>query len=181
MALPLVFNELSVEPRAREISELKMRFDLLLRALRVAVRAGAERGLRVSQDFFQTDFGCGYNLQSIFRLYAPEEAEFLRDFFSSLSFVDLNENCFCDRDVVVNERSSLGLRFAHSTGGIAVSFLSEDFWNRSTITALERYLDDEGGIETVEINLKHVARDVHVNDHHDYISIRSARNRGLTP
>ena len=174
--MDLIFNELSLCKVGSEHSARSMMESLLL-CCKSAHNAIGAIGLRVNDDFFNGELAADYTVTSW--LIDRDVSRTLQNLLLGLKrspYIDENdeniENKFIQNYYSVNapvhenfdgqEVEGLGVAFLYNT--LAVSLQTDDFWNQTEISLLEKYEDDEQNVQ-----VRHANDPNHIPEHQEWI------------
>ncbi|ALS25605.1 hypothetical protein IJ21_01500 [Paenibacillus sp. 32O-W] len=147
-----------------------------IRLIQHSVNLGVRRYLRVDEDFIYYDIGPNYKI--IQWLNDKNVDMDMRRYFKSVitrkPYIDSHREAdiysqFKSSDFFYNTIVCKGLGIAHLIDGIAISFQSDDEWNKHTITLRFVELDNTGDIYEEDIETRHISNKFHLDLHKTYL------------
>ena len=183
MAVSLFFNELSVQKMdsLHESHDLMTKF---IELLKHAFATGAERGLKIDENFWNYEIAESYALRD-WRIHVKridkEVNDYITGLLSRLSYIDESKLLSSDCDYLVHDQKAIGVAAAHEQGGLAVSLLtSKDKWDCPLVKLDIQSFDNVGEISSYLDEICHASRISHIDFHRSWIADQSkpSLNRG---
>ncbi|KZL50927.1 hypothetical protein A2T98_04870 [Nodularia spumigena CENA596] len=183
MDLDLILNELSLRNPAPNEQEAQQRMSELIKTIKAVKAQGVTVSLRTKENFYTTILAPNYPLrrwlndadqvERIFIKTLATKAPFSTDLVNS-EIQDIENNASLSEFRHQGE-IAIGLGIAYVMETIAISLLSEEYWdcNRLELEFISLAQDEEIVHELVEII--HASRSTHVQEHADLIQNIQAR------
>ncbi len=167
MAVQLILNELSCVSPAPSVEEGDNRMRRLLATLRAAFREGAERALRVREQFYSAELAPGIRMLDWRNLGNVDEveAEFFADLVATLRLIDPDVELQPDFEFHFQGKPAIGLGIAYASDNFAVSFQSDAQWETDSVTLEVLSLDEVGDVKSSIVHVRHASSDIHVDTH----------------
>lgn len=176
MSLDIVFNELSGLPIAPDEATARIWMAELVKVVSEAGHKGARRGLRAYEGFVDAEIAPGY---PIARWRNDLNVDIvLREKFSLLTVTapyleDITDNLINDRylvsEIAVDGVAARGITCAVLLDGLAVSFLSDEKWDRSSIDGVLLELNNA---DPINVPIRHASTEGHIIDNSEWIRCR---------
>ena len=176
----LVLNECSLS-EASDVRTARERMEVLVKTIRTAMEAGADRGLRCQEDFNTASLAPEYPL-SKWRNDRDVDRELRRyvgrliTYYPFLKGIEDQELLELEQisEFRLERDSICGLGMAYLLSGMAVSFASEERWEQSNIDIIMDRLSHSGEIVTETVAVVHASREDHVIFHKQWFQRRNA-------
>lgn len=172
----MVLNELSLQPMAQDRWHARARMEALVRTLRAAVGAGAERALRMVAPLDGVALALDYSVPQ-WRNDEAVERE-LRQYFRSLA---LRAPILADPDPPATQEAAersefkyegvvaLGLGSAFLLPALALSLGSDERWKASRLSLGWERLDEDGSLLSESVEARHASKPEHVSEHSEWL------------
>jgi hypothetical protein len=176
----LILNELSLRnpaPNEQIAGQLMSEF---IRTVKSVKNQGVKVNLRTKENFHTTILAPNYPLRKWFNDADQVERQFIKNLatktpfstdIASLEIKDI-ENSSGLSEFVCQGELAIGLGVAHLLNTIAISLVSEDCWDCSSLNVEFRRIDEDGEVVDEIVNIIHISRNSHVQKHTDWIQNR---------
>lgn len=179
MAIEMVLNELSLKAQAADVRAARDGMANLVDTLQAATASGVARVLRTSADFHGTILAPDYLL--VRWRNDPEVDRERRSYFRTLTtkvpvLADVPLSALAGEPALFDFKDrgvrAEGLGAAFLMDALAVSLLSDAWWDTPTVQLTVSHLDDSAAMVTKAEPIRHASRRAHVARHDAWIGER---------
>jgi hypothetical protein len=187
MSVEMIFNELSLESRARDIHQARQWMSQFIQTLRSAISLGIAKTLRTNEEFQIAKLCDDYTLAQWRNdvEVSREERQFFKTLVTKSPYLVELPNLQAQangEEFYWNAQIALGLGYAYLLDALAVSFCSASEWNREFVSlAYHRLVESDSGseIQSEDVAVQHCSAAAHLSTHKDWLEnrcIQSVKN-----
>jgi len=170
--MDLIFNEVSLNDKPQNKYNAKSVLELLAETCSCLKKLGFNK-IRTVNNFWIQEYFENKDISAFLSEISRTKGSFLRSFIRPPYVANGNESVddkFIENEYYLNESdyesiSVTGLAYAYFFNTIAVSLFSNDIWNKSELSVLEKTHENEQ-----EIAVKHASKSEHCEAHKDWVT-----------
>ena len=177
MVLEMVLNELSYQVPANNRDSAREWMNILLETIRRATSTGIKHVLRTGQEFYTIELAKDYTIANWFNDIDSDTRVYIKTITTKYPYLEGLDQSLSPVDVDLiecwyNGRKADGFKCAYWMDALALSFYSNDEWDKHIIDNIILTYIDKGsdGIKEEIVQIRHASKPKHIKKHLEWIN-----------